>query len=314
MTETNNHSPLVVSREMTTSMVLFDHLMSGVRRSTIDIASLYIHAGIDRQRLKDLNYRIPVTVAVKLLYQSALLLKDESLGLLPRPIPIGYFHHSVLSVIQQQNLGKALSRYVEFSNVFFNGLELALNQSGRFVQLIMRRDGKQPIQDNMAIESTIATIQRLISWLCNETVFLEQVTLDYPPPRYHREFRYLFYGAPVKFNDSVCSIKFDASYMKLPVVQNESSAENYVRGSPMNVYVPQDVSGETSRLIRNKLKVATSNHHFSAELQQIARELNLSTQTLRRRLAKEGTRFNTIKSQVRRDIAINALGDIQSSI
>ena len=42
--------------------------------------------------------------------------------------------------------------------------------------------------------------------------------------------------------------------------------------------------------------------------------MGVSTQTVRRRLAKEGTSFNAIKSQVRRDLSMNYLGNVDFSI
>ena len=226
------------SDRITTNAVLFDHLLSGVRQNDVDFDQLLRDCGIDPQRITEPDYRIPVTAAVSLLHRSRLLLQDELLGLLAAPLPLGYFRHSVLGVIHQKTLGQALHRYIEFSNVFISSLNFELKKSGRSVVAIMSREPDEEILDNVAIESAMATFHRLAGWLCNELVFLERVTLDYPPPSYHREYQHLFYGAPVQFNHNTNSLVFEARYLDLPIVQNESSAESYVRRAPLDIYLP----------------------------------------------------------------------------
>ncbi|MEC8428074.1 MAG: AraC family transcriptional regulator [Pseudomonadota bacterium] len=299
---------------ITTNGILFNRLTSGARRANVDVDQLYRECGIDPDSIGDAGYRIPVTQAVNFLHRCGYILNDEFLGLLSNPIPPGYFRHSVLAVIHQRTLGQALQRYIEFTNVFFNSLSFNLSVSGRFVEVTTQRDSNNPILDNIAIESTIATFHRLAGWLCDELIFLEQVNLDFPPPDYQREYRYLFYGAPVQFNQSKCSITFEARYMDLPVVQNEATAESYVLRAPMDIYLPQDVGGKISRLIREKLKASITTTQFAQELKDIAEEMEVTSQTIRRWLASEGTSFNAIKSQVRRDIAMNALGNHDLSI
>ena len=55
-------------------------------------------------------------------------------------------------------------------------------------------------------------------------------------------------------------------------------------------------------------------HNGPPSLGNIAAAMHFKQHTLRRRLDEEGTSFHTIKSQVRRDIAIHHLGDPRTSI
>ncbi|GAA5316771.1 MAG: AraC family transcriptional regulator [Candidatus Pelagadaptatus aseana] len=308
-----DNTPLKKDR-ITTNPILFAHLITGVKDAGYDIEQIYTACDIDVKAMQNPDYRLPVTSAVKLLHQCGYLLQDEFLGMLESPIPLGYFRHSVLAVIHQNTLGQALQRYIEFNNTFFNSLSFQFKKKGRFVEVVMVRDPSKRIRDNVAIESAMATLHRTAGWLCNELIFLDKVTLDYPPPSYHKEYKHLFYGAPVQFDHKLNSMVFEARYLDLPIVQNETSAESYVRRAPLDIYLPQDVHGETSRLIREKLKSSVASRHFTQELQDIALDMGISSQTIRRRLAKEGTSFNAIKSQVRRDIAMNALGNRDASI
>jgi AraC-like DNA-binding protein len=299
---------------VTTNAVLFDHLMTGARKNNIDMDRLYADCGVDPHQIHDPGYRISVTTAVNLLHRSRRLLKDEFLGLLGTRMPLGYFRHSVLAVIQQPTLGEALHRYIDFNNVFIESLNLKLVETGKRVEVVMQREASSSIVDNVAIESAMATFHRLAGWLCNELLFLEKVTLDYPKPAYYREYQHLFYGAPTYFDQPCISLAFESRYMGMPVVQNESSAESYIQRAPLDIYLPQDVRGTTSRTVRERLKSSIGKGRSTCELKDIASELGVSTQTVRRRLSKEGTSFNTIRSQLKRDLSINALGNLDLSI
>ncbi|MCG8673016.1 MAG: AraC family transcriptional regulator [Pseudomonadales bacterium] len=299
---------------LTTSPALLRHLVAAATKAKIDVDELLLGCGINPDKMLQSHYRVPVAATVQLLQQYGHLLQDEYLGLLSSPVSVGYFRHSVLSVIHQKTLGSALQRYSEFSNVFIKGLSFHIAKKGRYIEATFLREKNSKIVDDVAIDIAMATAHRLAGWLCDELIILDKATLDFAPPNYHKEYRHLFYGAPVHFNCQTNSLVFEARYMDLPVLQTEKSAEAYVKRAPLDMYLPQDVHGENSRIIRKKIKSSIANNHFNQELSEIANEMGVSSQTIRRRLAKEGTSFNSIKSQVKREIAMNALGDIGLSI
>jgi AraC-like DNA-binding protein len=93
------------------------------------------------------------------------------------------------------------------------------------------------------------------------------------------------------------------------VIQNETDAEAYYQRAPLDLFLPQDVQGETSRVIRKLIKQQYTARNVVANLQEVSALLDLGPQTIRRRLAKEGTSYNSIKSRVKRDVAMRALND-----
>jgi AraC-like DNA-binding protein len=57
--------------------------------------------------------------------------------------------------------------------------------------------------------------------------------------------------------------------------------------------------------VRDRVRIDLAN---MPELDEVAASLDIHPQTLRRRLAQEGTSFKEIKSQLRRDVALYYLG------
>jgi AraC-like DNA-binding protein len=124
----------------------------------------------------------------------------------------------------------------------------------------------------------------------------------------------MYYGAPVLFNQDCISLSFDNNYLEHPVVQNEASVENYVRRAPLDIYLPLNAAGDVSLEVRKQIQDMLTKTHFPLGLQELATRMQLNPQTLRRQLQREGSSYNSIKTQVRRDIAMHHLGRGETSI
>jgi len=302
------------SKQITVNAELVLRMLDGPKRAGIAIEKLLSSCNLNPDELQRPDYRIPVISAVELLQRVGYLMDDEFLGFISSPLPHGYFRQSILSIIHQPTVGAALAQLMDFNNVFINDLRFEIRKKRKIVNISIQRTSSDFVVDNVTIDCIMAIWHRLAGWLCNEVLILNHVQLDYSPPPYHKEYRYLFYGAPISFNSTINCISFDAHYLDLPVVQTEASAKVYIRRAPLDIFLPQDIQGEMSRSIHETLRISFTQSRQPAELQEIAEEMDLSTQTLRRRLTKEGTSFNAIKSQVRRDIAMHALGHPELSI
>ena len=304
----------VLPERLTVNPLVIRNLLSELDPGRMDLKSALANCGLEVSDVFESTKRIPVSAAVRLLQVCRVASGDEFLGLLARPIPKGYFRHSVLSCLHQRTLGHALKRYIDFGNTFFNSLSFDLLIKDGLAKFIIRRLPSGSVKNNVAIDTALAVMHRQAGWICDQHIIINRVRLDYPAPEYAAEYRYLFYGAGVDFAQDEISLGFEQKYLDLPIVQTEAGAERFVRRAPLDIYLRQDVYGETSRMIREKIKLSITNEPTMTALQEIADQLKISSQTLRRRLAAEGTSFNQLKSQVRRDIAMNALGDTSLSI
>jgi len=115
----------------------------------------------------------------------------------------------------------------------------------------------------------------------------------------------MFLANPVQFEQPQAQLVFSRSQLEKRVTQNESSLRRFLR-HPVLIMLTQDYASNswTARvrdIIRRRLKEIP-------ELNDVADMLDIHPQTLRRRLASEGTTFKDIKNQVRRDTALHFLG------
>lgn len=115
----------------------------------------------------------------------------------------------------------------------------------------------------------------------------------------------MFLANPVQFEQPQTQLVFSRTQLEKRVTQNESSLRHFLR-HPVLIMLTQDYAANswTARvrdIIRRRLKEIP-------ELNDVADTLDIHPQTLRRRLASEGTTFKDIKNQVRRDTALHFLG------
>lgn len=308
-------SPIMKNtKSLTISAPLVRHQLAGAKAAGIDIERLLEERGLDPALLHTSDGRIPLEQVVALHRYCNGRLNDEVTGLLHSPLRLGHFRMMALCAVHAGTLEEALSRCVEFYNLFENSFFYRYDSQRGQSRLWLEPIPGQQIQNPFVVDFLLPVFHRFIGWLGNHRIALNQVKLAFPPPEYRDEYHYTYYGAPVLFNQPVSSLSFDEGYLKHPVVQNEATVESYVRRAPLDLYLPVDAGGETTEAIRLLAQRIFKDTKGVPSLSEIAAAMELNPQTLRRRLKGEGTSFHTIKAQFRRDLAIHHLGNAELSI
>ncbi|QIZ77290.1 AraC family transcriptional regulator [Ferrimonas lipolytica] len=294
-------------RRLTISAPLLNHSLTAVRQADIDLHRVLAKCQLNAEQLTDPKQRIDVDKVVMLQRYLAGAMQCELYGLLHRKVPLGTFEFFAVAAVHCRTIGDVLTRLVQFYNLFDNSFRYHIDCKGR--QASLRLERLQPIADNYAVDSLLTVFHRFCSWLCNDRILLNQVTLDFAPPEYADEYRYIYYGAPVLFSRPQISLWFDRSYLDHLVVQNESRLASYLRRAPLEIYLPLDAAGDVTIAVRQQLKEQFSRDGSLLGLDAVASALEFHPQTLRRRLKGEQTSFDVVKAQIRRDIAIHFLSD-----
>lgn len=302
------------AQAITVSTRTFGHALTGIKQAGFDVNALLSQCGIPKEILNQPEARIPLTQAVKLHNYCTFAIKDEALGLLHRPVQQGFFRMLALTLLHSGTLGRALERGAEFHNLFDNSLRQSVVIKGKQVECISSRIPGHRILNDYVIDHLLLVSHRLLGWLCNERIILNQVKLDFAPPDYRAEYPYMYHGAPVLFQQSHNSLSFDSSYLDHPIVQTEASVESYIKRAPMDIYLPLDAGGPLTQAVRKHSKEVFLQQPSPPSLETIAAAMAIHPQTLRRRLKEEGTNYNIIKAQLRRDIAIHHLSHPETSV
>jgi AraC-like DNA-binding protein len=297
-------------KALTISTVTVQRSLAGARQHGLDGNQLMREVGISTTHT---TRRIPLPRFIDLCRLISGRLEDEQYGMLERPQKLGSYRAIAINAVHGQTLGDAMQRFTEFSNLFDNSLSLACKSQGKSAQLQVCRREAMLVRDSFAVDISMMVLHRFASWLINERIPLSLVRLDYLPDSHH-EHQYLFYGAPVLGQQTLNTLEFDVAFLERPVVQNEQSLEQYFERAPSNLFLPLEESGQLSLQIRARFAELSEADFAALTLKQYCAEQGISPDTLRRRLHREGSSWQTLRNTQRREIAIHLLSEGKQSI
>lgn len=285
------------------------HFARAVLRHTIpagvDPQQLLRQNRISPRLLREPHARISIERFADLQVATMRALRDEALGYARRPMPLGSWHMMCHAVIGSDTLGQALSRYCRFFSLFADcGLVPEFSMADDIASVRLR-PAHGLVADPYLVELSLFNTHRFCSWLVQEHLPITRATLDYAPAAQPDDYRAMFLANPVEFEQSECALHFAAPLLGKPVLQGEQSLRRFLRHPALFLLTQQYARNSWTARVRELLR---RDLMHMPELTGIAAELGLHPQTLRRRLATEGTTFKDIKNQLRRDVALHHLG------
>ena len=281
-------------------------LLRGAEISGLNLEPLFDELGIKPSILAGSEGAISVDNFTHLGESLARLMRDEIWGLAEKPQAPGTFRLMRYACSQGRTLGESLAICAGFFNLFENSLKFSYieNRSGGTLRLA--RLANHLVLSNYLIEGTLSLIHRFHCWLAGEFVRIEQVQLDFPEPDYRDQYRFMFYGAPVLFNQKTNAIRLNKASVSLANIRSRDEI------SALDKRVGATLLHQTrsSRSLAVRLRHWMENSLREQQIPQLAEaaeHLGLEPQTLRRRLKKEGYSFQQVKDETRRDMAIEFL-------
>jgi AraC-like DNA-binding protein len=234
-----------------------------------------------------------------------LAMDDETLGYASRPLPVGTWAMMCHAVISSETLGQALSRYCRFFQLFRLNLSIVMEEADDTVVLRLEQDTAQKTPEPYLAELMLFNCHRFASWLVQEHLPLQKVTLTSNAMTDTTAYRHMFLANPVEFEQEHSALILSSALLEKRVTQNETSLRHFLR-HPALIMLTQSYSSASwtynvRDIVRRRLRDVP-------ELNDVAKTLEVHPQTLRRRLSSEGTTFKDIKNQVRRDTALHFLG------
>jgi AraC-like DNA-binding protein len=291
-------------RERTIASHFARAALRGAQRYGYDCSDLLQQLGISPELLEEPRARIAPEQFTRLLQSLRLELNDEYLGLgQGRSLP-GSFAMMCHAVIHCRNLEKALNRGLLFYSLFPDAPRMIMTREDDWIRLSLD-DGQLRDPDHFLSESLLVIWHRFGSWLIGQRIRLEQATFSYPRPEHGAEYDLLF-ACPLEFSTASgsaapSSLLFHSRYLNMPLLQDERTLKHFLERSPADLLSRPDDGHSLSSQLRRLL---SGDRSPWPDLDAVAAHLHISPQTLRRHLREEGTSFQELKDQLRRDIAI----------
>ena len=238
-------------------------------------------------------------------------LDDEFFGQDSCRMKVGSFAMLCHTVVHCENLAQALERSARFYGLIFDDIaaSVCIEASKAKIVLRERRSGAAPRV--FAHETLLMLMHGVACWLVGRRIAIERAHFGYPEPQHSAEYR-LMYSANLRFDMPDTCLEFDARCLSLPVVQDERSVKEFLRHAPENILLKYKNAGSLSARIRRRLRQSLP--AGVPEFEALAREMNMTPVTLRRRLHEEGVAYQVIKDQLRRDLAIGLLSHSRQTV
>ncbi len=282
-------------------------MLQGAKSRGLDTRQILREASISSEILEVPRSRITFTQFSSLSRSLARLLRDETYGLTHQPQHPGTYRLICFSVMNAGTVGEAIEIYRSFINILDNSFRLDLTAEGGQATLRLQRLPGRQILNSFAIEHLFLTLYRTICWLANAQIPIVRVDLDYAPPAHEAEYGYIFYKAPVVFDQAAPAMIFSEKSLDLPNLRNRSDLNDFTKDTSLRLLSQTYNSDNYSMRVRLWLSKMLMQENYAPDIETAADHFRLHPQALRRKLKKEGSYYNEIKTEARRDMAINLI-------
>ena len=277
-----------------------------------DVNGILHQAGIPPMLLAEGRARVTEEQGTRIVRALWRLTDDEAFGIGTHPLPRGSFRLLLYGLTGAPDLGAALERAQGFAAAIPALPTLELDVMGDLARVSWDTFSGADDPDHLLAYTSLAVVHRIMAWAIARPVPLHSVELPFHAP-VSTEMPLLVFGAPQVYEASRPALVFDAGLLRAPLMRDEKELDEFIARSPAGLLARVEDGAGTSdqvrRLVEQGLRGST---HPDGD--EIARRLAISPQTLRRKLAAEGTSLREIRETVLRDAAVTALVDGRESL
>lgn len=294
----------------TISVRLVEEALQGFTASSLSAEQLLRQLRLSTVELADSEARIDVADYSKLWRRLARHFDDEFFGMETRRMRAGSFAFVCRAAMAQPTLDSALCLALDFFGLTFEGFRGELHRSESLAEVALSEPPDAPPLRAFSYFTFWMMLHGLACWLVGRRIPLMAVELRCDEPAYIDDYRVMF-SRNLRFARPSTRIIFAAEVLDFPVRRNEQELDSFLAQAPANILVKyRDPTSLASR-IRMQLRELPADQWPSSE--GLAQTLCVSPSTLRRRLAEAGQTYQSMKDQVRQEIATLWLADASVS-
>ena len=274
-----------------------------------DIPAILHKSGIPAELLDSSKARVSVSQYAALWTTLADVMDDEFFGMDRHAMRRGSFKLLSKMVMHNDNLENALKQILQFLNLVLDDLQSSLIIDEHYAYIVIY--DQQATKRMFSYATYIMLIHTLICWLSGQRILLNQIQLKCDQPIDDLDYKIRF-CENIHYQATQNYIQFDASYLNLPIKQDQRSWYQFLQQTPENLLVRFKNPYALSSQIRKQLIDVSPAEWL--ELNELALKMNMSEATMQRRLKSEGVSYQQLKNDIRRDTAIEFLTRTDKSL
>lgn len=286
--------------ERTTSSSWASGIVQALELGGVDCRGLFSKLGLDYAALNDPDARFPQDGMTRLWQQAVALSGNPAIGLnMARVVRPSSFHVVGYALMSSRNLQEGFTRLVRYQRIIAEGADMSFRptRDGYELQLVIHGD-RLPAARQSA-EASLAYSLAFCRWLTAKPLCPRQVSFQGPPPADLEQYRQVFQG-PLKFNAEHYALLFDRADLDAPLpTANEALAQLHDRFA--GEYLARFSDSRVTHQVRQVLCRLLPQGEPKREA--VAQALLMSERTLQRRLQEEGTSYQQLLDDTRRELA-----------
>ena len=277
----------------------------------LDTHALFKEAGLELAALSDADARFP-TEGVSLLWQLAVGRSDNpAIGLTNSSVvKQGSFDVVAYAMMSSANLLGTLERVVRYVDILSDAATLTIADDREGHRLILELfGGKHPVP-RQRFEYDLITLLSFFRWVINRDLRPLALELRFPPPADVQPYRDAF-KCPLRFNAPVNALLFARADVTLPLPTANvelAGVHERIASEHLQRLDPAQTCHRTRAVIIRHLQDGEPRRP------KIAAILGMSERTLQRRLTAEGTSFQLLLDDTRRELGRHYLGQKNVSL
>ena len=256
--------------------------------------------------------RVPAEAFSAIWLAVARELDDEFFGLDRRRMKVGTFGFLCQAVLHAPSLDGALRRLLRGFAVVLDDVrgELAVEGESAVIRIVNRI--ADPEARRFADETFLVLVHGVACWLVGRRIPLTLAAFAHGRPAHAAEYQ-VMYSHELRFDAPFTEVRFDAAHLAAPTIQDEASLRKFLRTAPRSVFLKYKNEDSWTARLRRRLRGSIGGSGWP-RLEDVAREFGVAPTTLRRRLEAEGTSYQGVKDELRRDAAVHQLCGTRLSI
>jgi AraC-like DNA-binding protein len=300
---TRKRQPGGLSVPVTIPVAFVNGMLSGIQARGETVAPFLDAAGIPEALLDDTAARVTATQYIALFQTLIEQRADEGLGFFSHRLKRGCFALIARSALNAPNLEQAILRISKTFALLQDDVELMLVKERELAGIALHFPKASAPPPVFVHEFMLRVFWRLTAWLAGGRLPAARVDLAFPPPSHSASYAVIFPGA-LRFQHPQTALWFDAAMLRETRHHGHEELRDFLAHAQANIILPSRGERITSGRVRGYLQQKQPDW---PDLPAVSHALHMSQATLQRRLAFEGTAFQTLKDELRRDLAIARL-------
>ncbi|MDE1167156.1 MAG: AraC family transcriptional regulator [Pseudomonas sp.] len=297
--------------ERTTSASWAMGIVKALELEGLDCRALFKQLGLDFAALDDPDARFTQDNMTRLWQLAVEQSGNPAIGLnMAKVVRPASFHVVGYVLMSSRTLAAGFERLVRYQRIIAESADLSFKLLPEGYALILTVHGDHLPPTRQSCEASLACALSLCAWLTGRILHPRKVLVQGSTPQNLAPYQEAFH-APLEFNAPYDALIFERSDMEtlLPTANDAMAAlHDRFAGEYLARFSESRVTHKARQVLCRLLPQG------EPKREMVAQALHLSQRTLQRRLQDEGTSFQTLLDDTRRELAEQYLGQADMTL